>query len=136
MIQGLAPIFLGLAVDLANLRKHSFATWCAVLHLPKTSNQKISGCWYPIDFLQRVADCVWNRHLIKTSENRFSLVPKAIETNDLIAILQDCSIPVVIQPRGNYYTVIGEAYIHGLMDGDGMTWKEETMVPLQEFVLL
>jgi hypothetical protein len=32
--------------------------------------------------------------------------------------------------------MIGEAYIHGLMDGEGMTLKEETMVPSQEFFLL
>jgi hypothetical protein len=49
-----------------------------------------------LNFLQRVADCVWNRRVIKTSENRFGLVPKATETNDLIAFLLGCSIPVVI----------------------------------------
>lgn len=49
----------------------------------------------PLDFLQRVAECVWNRRLIKTSEDRFGLVPKSTEKNDLIAILLGCSVPLV-----------------------------------------
>jgi hypothetical protein len=47
-IQGLAPIFLGLAVDLANLRNPFFLVPGVLSYIfQKPLNQKISGCWYP-----------------------------------------------------------------------------------------
>jgi hypothetical protein len=45
---------------------------------------------------------------------------------DLIAILFGCSMPVVIRPFGQYFKVVGAAYIQGFMDGEAMLidlWK-------------
>jgi hypothetical protein len=39
---------------------------------------------------------------------------------DLIVILFGCSMPVVIRPCGEYFKVVGGAYVQGFMDGEAM----------------
>lgn len=39
---------------------------------------------------------------------------------DLIAIIFGCSTPLVLRPNGNKYVIVGEAYVEGFMDGEGI----------------
>ncbi|CZT05126.1 uncharacterized protein RCO7_05324 [Rhynchosporium graminicola] len=53
---------------------------------------------------------------------------------DLIAILLGCSTPIVIRPSGQHFQVIGEAYIQGLMDSEGMEFLTDGKLEKQSFV--
>lgn len=59
-----------------------------------------------------------------TSTGYFGLAHEATQPGDVIAILIRCSFPVVLYPHGEFYKVVGERYIHGLMDGEVLYWKE------------
>ncbi|KAH6714494.1 hypothetical protein BKA61DRAFT_673814 [Leptodontidium sp. MPI-SDFR-AT-0119] len=52
---------------------------------------------------------------------------------DLIAILLGCSTPVVIRPNGDYFKVIGEAYVQGIMEGEAMDFLKEGKVERRNF---
>lgn len=70
------------------------------------------------EFLQRVQAVVWKRRMILTHDKSLGLVPEEAKKGDIIAILLGCSVPVVLRPqKGGHYTLIGQSYIHGLMDG-------------------
>lgn len=84
-------------------------------------------------FARRVQEVIWMRRLIKTNRGLLGLGPEKTKKRDLICILYGCSVPVLLrqhhyhslpdQPE-TYYEFIGECYVHGLMDGEAFTIKE------------
>lgn len=58
----------------------------------------------------------------------YGLAPQGCKVSDIVCILLGCSVPVVLsRDRGSLYKIVGEAYVHGMMDGQAME-----MVPLRE----
>lgn len=56
----------------------------------------------------------------------FGLAPKEAEEGDLVCILFGCTVPVILRPIEDMglYKLIGEAYVHGVMDGEAMISSE------------
>ena len=52
---------------------------------------------------------------------------------DLIAILFGCSTPIVVRPKGSHFQVLGEAYVHGMMEGEAMDFLEDGRAQHQTF---
>jgi hypothetical protein len=76
------------------------------------------------------------RALITTETGYLGLAPVAVRSGDVLAILLGCNFPVVLRPyRDDLYQVVGECYVHGLMDGEILSQKNDENPPLQEFVL-
>lgn len=78
-------------------------------------------------FLRRVQSVVWNRKFLKSAEqDLFGLAPMGTQVGDIICILFGCSVPVILRehrsPKGefDYFELIGEAYVYGLMDGESL----------------
>jgi hypothetical protein len=51
---------------------------------------------------------------------------------DKIAIVFGCSTPIVIRPDGASFQVLGEAYIHGIMDGEAMEFLRSGQYQAQD----
>ena len=46
------------------------------------------------------------------------LAPNFVEPGDHICVLIGCNVPLVLRPTGsNDHKVVGECYVHGMMDG-------------------
>lgn len=75
-------------------------------------------------FLRRVQEVIWMRRLIITEYEFLGLAPEMSKKRDLICILYGCSVPVVLRRMVDpvndeeYFTFIGECYVHGIMDGE------------------
>ncbi|KAL7918810.1 heterokaryon incompatibility domain-containing protein [Trichoderma austrokoningii] len=56
----------------------------------------------------------------------FGLAPKEAEEGDLVCILFGCTVPVILRPVEDLglHKLIGEAYTHGVMDGEAMISSE------------
>ncbi|KAK6451755.1 hypothetical protein FP744_10008006 [Trichoderma asperellum] len=56
----------------------------------------------------------------------FGLAPKEAEEGDLVCILLGCTVPVILRPIEDLgmYKLVGEAYVHGVMDGEAMISSE------------
>ncbi|KAH4819945.1 hypothetical protein HBI38_023360 [Parastagonospora nodorum] len=99
---------------------------------------------YTKDYLERVLAVTWDRSFIEglpilpeqpsiASEGRRSsagagkklvgLGPRKTQEGDIIAILYGCSVPVILRPvTGTQdHEFVGEAYIHGKMDGEAIS---------------
>ncbi|KAK0511293.1 hypothetical protein JMJ35_005866 [Cladonia borealis] len=50
-------------------------------------------------------------------DGRAGWVPNTAEVGDRIAIFLGATVPILLRPRGNGYIVLGEAYVHEMMDG-------------------
>jgi len=66
-------------------------------------------------------------------DNIFGSRDAQTKSGDLIAILFGCSTPIVIRPHGEYFKVVGEAYVQGLMDGEAMELLESEKVKARSF---
>jgi hypothetical protein len=53
---------------------------------------------------------------------------------DKIGIIFGCSKPIVIRPQGNYFLVLGEAYVEGLMDGEALEFLKLGQCEVQDFL--
>ncbi|RSL74024.1 hypothetical protein CEP53_000582 [Fusarium sp. AF-6] len=83
-------------------------------------------------YLTRVRNVTWNRRFFTATvqdpeQPLFGLCPPKSTEGDFICILYGCSVPVVMRESGSgrYMTLIGEAYVHGKMDGEALEDFEE-----------
>ncbi|EPE37003.1 hypothetical protein GLAREA_09166 [Glarea lozoyensis ATCC 20868] len=58
------------------------------------------------------------------------------QVGDLIAILFGCSTPIVIRPFGEQFKVVGEAYVQGFMDEEGIGGWESGRYTSQQFTFV
>ncbi|KAG2419779.1 hypothetical protein HFD88_004575 [Aspergillus terreus] len=73
-----------------------------------------------------------HRKFCATRHGRIGWIPANARENDLICILYGGRIPFVLRPiEGGHYILVGECYIHGLMNGEGMNTGSAS----QEFAL-
>jgi len=68
------------------------------------------------------------------TDNMYGTRENQIESGDKIAIVLGCSTPIVIRPYGSHFRVLGEAYIHGLMDGEALGLLELGECKEQDFI--
>jgi hypothetical protein len=101
-------------------------------------------------YLTRVRNVTWNRRFFtatvqETEWPLFGLCPPKSREGDFICILYGCSVPVVMRESGSgpYMTLIGEAYVHGKMDGEALedfeekrTWEQNGEVKDEEFAIV
>ena len=91
------------------------------------------------DFLSRVQTVTWGRKLLMTKEKQYlGLAPGDCQKGDVLCILFGCSVPVILrsyqgsETGQNLFKLIGECYIHGIMNGEGISkTSQET-----EFVII
>lgn len=74
--------------------------------------------------------CMANRHNLCFTEGvLMGLLPLLTEVGDVIAIVHGCPAPYVLRPtaRQGYYKLIGECYLHGIMDGEFMVGQTASL---------
>ena len=82
-----------------------------------------SGSSLVVDFLQRVQGVIWNRKFFVSKDNNWiGLAPMTSEVGDSVCILFGCSVPVILRSclntnGENHFQLVGECYVHGMMDG-------------------
>jgi len=62
-----------------------------------------------------------NRKLFATEKGYLGLGPAASTPGDIIAVIFGLNAPLVLRASGvDEYQIVGEAYVHGIMDGEAM----------------
>ncbi|KAL0939659.1 het domain-containing protein [Colletotrichum truncatum] len=70
-----------------------------------------------------------NRVFAKTKDGYYVLGPKTMEPGDIVCVLLGGKMPFCLRPWGNKYLLLGECYVHGIMNGqavDGSRGEEMT----------
>jgi hypothetical protein len=93
-------------------------------------------------FLSVVRNVVWNRRTFEspklpTEDPMRGLVPRNARVGDRICILYGCSVPVVlrkheISDKECYWKLIGDAYVHGVMDGEAIRGVSDKILRAME----
>jgi len=75
------------------------------------------------------------RRLVTTKRGYVGMALETTQKGDVIGVHLGCTMPVVLRPVGDHFRVVGECYIHGLMEGEAMEWLETGECQLEEIVL-
>ena len=70
-----------------------------------------------LDLLQAMPS-TYRRRLAITAKGYFALVPAESKVGDKVAILKGGKLPLIMRAKGNVYRLIGESYVHGIMNGE------------------
>jgi Heterokaryon incompatibility protein (HET) len=79
-----------------------------------------SESWHELFSLLEVNYITLFRRLIRTQQKFLGICSKHAQPGDRICILFGSQVPFVLRPAGAFWEVIGEAYIHGIMDGEAL----------------
>lgn len=63
-----------------------------------------------------------NRRLVRTDGGDIALCPKETAVKDKLVLLQGSDVPFILRPIGIRWQIVGECYVHVLMDGSA--WDE------------
>lgn len=80
------------------------------------------------DFITAIEASLQFRTLFVTQTGYIGLGPLTMQATDMVCVLLGCSVPVVIRREGpNRLVLVGECYMHGIMDGEALKpgWEGE-----------
>jgi hypothetical protein len=66
----------------------------------------------------------FRRRLIITRKRHLGLAAEHVKPGDMVTILMGGQLPMILRKVNDHYLFIGEAYIHGIMDGEAMAQNE------------
>jgi hypothetical protein len=62
----------------------------------------------------------WN--VFVTEKGYLGLGPQHLQAGDVVSLIPGVEVPIVLRPGENgRYQLVGEAYLHGIMDGEALT---------------
>ncbi|XPS98678.1 hypothetical protein M3J09_007874 [Ascochyta lentis] len=73
----------------------------------------------------RVSSVSKGRTFFITEQGRMGWAPKNSMPGDVIAVLTGGRVPIVLRPNQGCYAVVGDAYVHGVMDGEAMVEADD-----------
>lgn len=93
------------------------------------------GVLYIIEQALTACQC---RSFFKSSRGYYGLGPEVAEVGDVICILFGSSVPFVLRPNGTsgQWKLVGECYVHGIMNGEGIQMWEQRLVREQNFQII
>ncbi len=95
-----------------------------------TNGQTELSAW-----LKLCAESIGGRKIVMTSEGRIGLVPAETQTWDVVCLF-GLDVPFILRKVDvDTYIVIGEAYIHGAMDGEIISAASRSAQPVQDIKL-
>ncbi|MCJ1389668.1 hypothetical protein MMC18_002525 [Xylographa bjoerkii] len=68
--------------------------------------------------------CV-SRRIVKLAKYQLGLCPRDCQNGDLVCILHGSNVPILLRPQGQYYEVVGQCYVHEIMQGEAVDWEED-----------
>jgi len=71
-------------------------------------------------FSTAFAMAVQHRRLATTKAGYLCMAPFDTRPKDIVAILNDCRVPVVLRAEEDHFKFIGTCYVHGIMNGEGV----------------
>jgi len=147
------PIFLPWEAAIGSLHNESFyRKFMMVCHC--TQHLKIGGrpfssyfskykpqTQYQSPFSRRLLEMLFvaestltTRRLLVTDKGYIGVVDHKAQKGDIIVVLYGSSVPLILRPRNKGgFILIGEAYVHGIMQGEAMEWLKNGDYELENF---
>lgn len=93
-------------------------------------------CAYALMIDSGITRATSYRRMMISSKGYIGLVPAKAREGDHICVLYGCSVPVILRKKGDHYVLIGESYVHGIMDGEALSQKWDPPLVEDAFTLV
>ena len=124
-------------VGLQNHRKTYVAASYVVLTISAMSDgfrgrysSPFSGGYATRGFTQRMAMAVRQRRMIKTRKGFVGLASGETMTGDSVVLFQGGQVPYILRWMGTHWRLVGDAYVHGIMNGEAFNPDECQMIAM------
>lgn len=77
-----------------------------------------------------------SRRFIVSAQGYFGLAPPGTCKGDRIAVLLGVEVPFILRKTGSTFQVVGESYIHGLMDGEAVSKSQFGLAETRNIILV
>ena len=84
-------------------------------------NNIVDFAFFP-DSEVMISACTIQRLLFTTEKGCIGLAPYTAEVGDKVCLLKGAQFPIILRSEKKHWVLVGESYIHGIMDGEG--WRE------------
>jgi hypothetical protein len=81
--------------------------------------------------MRNMARSIRGRCFAVTDKGYAGLVPTKTKVGDTVCILRGFAVPFILREKRPYYTLIGDCYIHGMMQGEMLDTHQATAIRLQ-----
>jgi len=58
------------------------------------------------------------KRVVRTRTGYLALVPRAVQKGDKIVVLKGGPVPFLLRPKGEEFSLLGDCYVHGVMNGE------------------
>lgn len=65
-------------------------------------------------------DECWGHSFFGTKGGYMGLGPKILQPGDVVCVLAGGEVPFILRPDHGYYRLVGECYLHGIMNGEAI----------------
>lgn len=124
-------------VGLQKYRKAYIAASCVMLTVSAMSDvtrgrpsSPLSGGYATWGFATRMAMAVRQRRMIKTQKGFVGLASDEAMTGDSVVLFQGGQVPLILRWMGTHWKLVGDAYVHGIMNGEAFDLDECQMIAL------
>jgi hypothetical protein len=131
-----ADLFLDSVGDIRRMRPEDQPVYEAFLKtinwpLPLENNlayeEMSAACAEANDYYSTLNTVANNRRPFKSDKGHLGLAPESAEIGDIVCIFHGAVVPFVLRPEADgRYRLLGEAYVHGIMDGEFMSTAHST----------
>ncbi|EXM04410.1 heterokaryon incompatibility protein-domain-containing protein [Fusarium oxysporum II5] len=83
--------------------------------------QLIDSLLPALQVFPKLASLIVRRRVIRTDQGLIGLAPAQTLPGDIIALCRGGKLPLILRPSGEGWQLVGDAYIHGLVDG--LLWE-------------
>ena len=73
--------------------------------------------------LKNTARAIAGRRLAVTDKSYIGLVPTTTRRGDKVCVVYGFTVPFILCRKAEHYSLVGDCYIHGLMQGEIFKWK-------------
>ncbi|PQE03876.1 hypothetical protein CJF30_00006585 [Rutstroemia sp. NJR-2017a BBW] len=92
---------------------------------------------YSDDFFDYRSSVHWeSRRMITTAAGYVGLGGNVCKSGDVICVIYGCATPIILRGKGNAFQLVGEAYIHGIMNGEALKGISSGKYTVRDFELL
>lgn len=58
--------------------------------------------------------------LFRTAKRYLGLGPEILKSGDVVAVIFRAKVPLILRPEGDHYLLLGDCYVHGIMQGEAV----------------
>jgi hypothetical protein len=95
--------------------------------------QRTRGYSGNAEFSHRIINACIGRKPFRTQQGYIGLGPHIARHGDIVCVLLGAHVPFILRPVGDQYQLLGECYVHGIMDGEAL---EEGRTRCQTFEIM